>query len=757
MSTTYINSLFDYKAPPTLDESTEYNVTKSSFVTLLEFNEDLILADLYSTRDFYKGLLESSDYVLNEGVFGAIGGFLSNAILTITNIFKYVFAGVGKDGKANQSHEKYERTINSNIKRINIQKEHFMRDYKAHRFFQQEREIEVYKVPCEYKIPTVDFLIGKENLAALNEVIKEANRICDGIKSKSIQPDVAKQDIQKLVAREKELTTAINGFDVTSGFSTEKQTVPDIGDYINNFYNNINRYSAFMEEKKKGDTGSVPEFKGILDNLEKFKNDLAQDNGQNDDLAVDIRSVAVSHTELAKAITDKINSYYTSTYISFTKETRQVLNIISDLLGLGVQDDDDESVDEMAYLENAIDAEMATYRWTVMEAYKEGIVKEAVIKANKDADVVYEMQVLNEGIAAKAKDALTKLIAKLKELFNRFKEKLRKNFTTDKHYITTYKKVILNNKVPCDFKANDIPRGIYASLDFAVEPFNYTAIKQYLTSNGTFFKYVTGMNRKFDPKEGDAYYTMPPGNVQDDLNAMATYFKEYFGVLEEGRKKVIPAATIQNSIKDLYDFVYDASKIDKALNKDLASIEKMKNEVIKQANQQLGTDTTTPPAQGQQPPVQGENVNGSFYYSYIDNLNSFLEADEVPTQAVSGNTNNANAQNTQNAAKPVYNDMTGRVNDNVARTNGKDANGQYNTTGANVDELNAHCDVYIGVVRTIITARLTALEALRKDCMDIFRAIVKRYVTGNGQSSGQNANNNQELIDMQRRGQQPQQ
>ena len=64
----YINSLMNTKNKHlTLEESTVYKpADKSDFVTMLEFNEEVFVADLACTRDFYQGLLESSDYVLHE-------------------------------------------------------------------------------------------------------------------------------------------------------------------------------------------------------------------------------------------------------------------------------------------------------------------------------------------------------------------------------------------------------------------------------------------------------------------------------------------------------------------------------------------------------------------------------------------------------------------------------------------------------------------------------------------------------------------
>lgn len=747
MSTTYINALLQTKAPATLDEATIYApIEKSSFITMLEFNEELIIADLRSTRDFYNGLLESGDYVLDEGVFAAIGGFLSNAILTITNIFKYIF---GNSDQPNKSHKQYEATIKRNIDKLKKNEESFMKGYKAHRF-SSKREITVFKRPSGYNVPQIENVMNRQDVQILTTIINEANKLCQDLKSKQIAGEEAKKLIQELIAKEKTLTSSIGNFEVGSLFGTETVTVA-IGDHIVDCYRNIGRYTTFIENKANVNKCMQDlKISDITNNLNTFKMNLTADNGEVDALANDIRALAVAHTELAKAITDKINTYVTSMYVSLTKETSQLVKLVNNLLNIDDEEDNDDIVDEMAYFENAIDAELTTYRWTMMELYKEGIVKEAVIKANKESDVFYEMQILNEGIASKAMDAFKRMIAKLKEIFQKFMQKIRSNLTSDRNFITKYKKVILNNKLPAQqYKANDCLKGMDSLLTFRIDTFNYMGIKNNLNDNATFANYLLGQNRAINHST--------PVSIQEiggdgNIEMLSTYFKEYFGVRTEGNMVTINSSELESRMKDIYDFMYDVANLEKMFNKDLTSIEKIEKEAMRQANMAVGTVQTQSQTVPSQAASSQTSVNAS-YFSYIDNLNYFLEVPQAvaPQPAVNAG---STATNNQTQKNPNYSNMTGRVANNVNQFRGDTPttnNGQkeYGTAGANLDELSRHCQVYTTVVSTIIKAKLTALEAIRSDFKWLFNEMVKHYIGGTGQSANRNANNSQEFIDLQ--------
>lgn len=748
MSATFIDALLQSKAPATLDEATTYTpIEKSTFATMLEFNEELIVADLRSTRDFYNGLLESGDYVLNEGVFAAIGGFISNAILTITNTFKYIFTPPGA-GKENKSHKQYEASINRTIKAIKFHEEDFTIGYKAHKFNVQ-KEITVFNRPNGYNVPALNHIMSAQDAQALTGIINEANALCQNMKANQISKEEAKKAIQSLVEREKQLTASIAKFEVSASFTTSKTTV-NAAEYISNQYRNITQYSTFIENKKNANKCmSDLKVSDMVANLENFKNSLTGDTGEFDNLANDIRALVVAHTELSKSITNKVNSYCTSMYISLLKESRALLNMIRGLLQVEVPDDEseDDIVDEVAYFENAIDAELATYRWSLMEAYKEGIVKEAVIKANNESDIIYEMQVLNEAISAKAQNAFKNMVAKLKEIFQKFMQKLRNNFTSDRNFIVKYKKIILNNKLPArEYRGHDSVNGMDAILRFRMDTFHYTeTLRKNLVDNKTLANYFLSQNRAIPHSrvisfQGDGV----PDNV--DAQALATYFKEYFGVRTENTYETLQASVIESRMKDIYDFMYDIANIEKMFNKDLAAIDNIEKEAKRQAGIPNTPTTNTAPASSAQPTTATQQTTAESYYSYIDNLNYFLEIEEVQPQT-------ATTSNTQQ--QTTYNDMTGRVANSANQFTGNNpvntANGkaQYGTSGADIDQLTKDCQVYSTVVSTIIKSKLTALEAIRSDFKWLFNSMVSHYIGGTAQAANRTAANTNDFIGMQ--------
>lgn len=100
----YVNTLLASNSlkqrKPTLEESTIPRKDDSWIVSLLEFDEEMCMAELECTRKFYRSLLESSDVVIHEGVVQSIIEFITKAIEKVKEFFSNLFSKSGGEGSS---------------------------------------------------------------------------------------------------------------------------------------------------------------------------------------------------------------------------------------------------------------------------------------------------------------------------------------------------------------------------------------------------------------------------------------------------------------------------------------------------------------------------------------------------------------------------------------------------------------------------------------------------------------------------------
>ena len=366
-------------------------------------------------------------------------------------------------------------------------------------------------------------------------------------------------------------------------------------------------------------------------------------------------------------------------------------------------------------MEYEILADKYEARWNRMEIYKKAIIEEAKIRANPDADVLYEAAVVSKAAQTAVSGALGKelsgvlgkIVAKIKEIFNKFMEKLRASSPYTRTYLNKYKDIILRNKLPeRSYDCKDLINGMHRVINYSIPAFNYNEIKDSLDSYATFFDKIRGTGTNFDNSFNGA--SIDP-RTENTTKSIATYFKEYFGMTNEDTTH--SAEEFERNMKDIYDFMYDVNKIEKSIKDDIRRVEAMQTNAAKQA----GVPTTNRPTPAEDTVNarnrQNRQQQQEGYFSYMDNLEYLLEI----------------------KAKEDPNNMTGKVAGsvtNVQTDKNATAQNQYGAKGTPLDELNAKLKVYGEVTTAVLTAKLTAVEFLRNEFMWLFRHMVSRYVQG---------------------------
>lgn len=763
MGTLYTSTLLGNTSFNTLDSITEVKQTPlTDFETLLEFNEEIFVADLVVTRDFYNGLLESGYYVLHESVLGAISAFIQKVVRAIANFFRYIFTGKGKDGEENPN------SSASNLKRSNetLSKkvEPLKQEWKAHKL-NDEIEVDVFDFDASDS-SSIASIIGSDAAAKLNNLTSSVNNFISKVGANNSDPKVLKEEADRIVSMLDELLKAINSYDISDRFKITAKKVKMSPDqfvkYTEDLIADAKDVLSRLNSENSGKPSEIPsvestnEYKAAMNSFKSFENIINNPNAE--PIADSIRTITSKQAEVFKAIAIKYKSIYDKTAETKVKQRKSVSSIIDSLLGRNnedkrqkeirdiISDELGSTVENSINLEDALDAELAEYRYSLMECYKRGIVKEAMIKANPEADEVYEMQALNEAILNSAKNAFNNAIAKIKEIFRKFMEKLRANFTSTRNYLDKYKNIILNNRLPDpSYTCKNLIVGMQRVEEYTIPAFNYNEIKGKLGTYGEFFTEIRPTN------SAEFRASVDPAS-ENSLASIATYFKEYFGMTKEDY--TITAETFQSNMRDIYDFMYDIRQIERKINNDIKRVEGMRTNAMRQA----GIPTTNTPTQAE----DSVNANGGTasttsgttsysttqttgtantgnrgtattaesYYSYINNLSVFMEVKPNNPNRV----NNASTSTSRNTGSGVANKMNNVQTTGTVNTRGEE---QYGVQGTPLDELNTNLRTYVDVTTTVLKAKLTAVEFLRSEFMQLFRIIVGRYVDGEAQNANQ--------------------
>ena len=161
-------------------------------------------------------------------------------------------------------------------------------------------------------------------------------------------------------------------------------------------------------------------------------------------------------------------------YGCVSEETRHAFNIWTDTHkhreALNESTIDPYTDDEAGYFRE-MDDTLTRYRIAVKEYESTAIGQEAMIFVSEttDTEKFEKLQAVNEAIGAKVKKVFYNTIAKIKELFAKFMEKLRGNFTTTKNYLDRYKDIILKKSFSDDrYESKNLPDMIDSIWDISV-------------------------------------------------------------------------------------------------------------------------------------------------------------------------------------------------------------------------------------------------------------------------------------------------
>lgn len=738
------------------DPIVRYNRQKSILECALEFNDTMNRAEIESSKMWYKNLLESDTTVaLNEGAFGAIAALIAAAIAAIVAFIAGMFGKSVSDkfsGGSSSSSNGYSSTggsISSLVspkntatnntgdtkeskdaneaytlksEAVNISIKNFKAAYAEY-----EKAISKYSTknidPSSmfeitsygYSEQLNTFGNDRDNANALLTTVQKMVDYTSRIGSKDTLSDSDKKEIEDTI------TSTEEKIDVLKNESIEDKENETNNENVKNYLiNSIELWKSAEYQKlvnyKPDEDLSV--YKKLLNMLQKLQKDLTSIESADSDIAVSMRKIATNFLILVKLTINKYSSNMCYFYRSAKNDIKQNTYLLKKFgISSGHVEEfalADFNEDLCTALDEACLTEHYAYREQIDNITFQRIAQEAMILGSDKpySEKLAELALLNEGIAAKVKKAFYGTIAKVKELFAKFMEKLRNVFPGTKHYLDQYKNVILKQTwVARNYDdTRDIIGAIDRTMKLDVPYLNFNALSSQLESHEKFF------NAVIRPK-----MTGAPAFNGKSIEDIAEYTKNWFLGKEDN---VIPAATIQDNIQKIYEYLYDISKIEKDIKKSIKTIEDCCDKALKSAGVSINQDKPSSVAEpnaadnagGEQP--QETNEQASPYYSIIYGR-VLSEVGKSETED-----NGPGASNPNPSSGVAKSGETAKKVKNLGDADKNDVG--YKTTQKPIVE--TQCEIYSSVCCTVLRAKLTAVEFIRSEFMKIIRWHVQDYI-----------------------------
>ena len=387
--------------------------------------------------------------------------------------------------------------------------------------------------------------------------------------------------------------------------------------------------------------------------------------------------------------------------------------------------------DEAGYFRE-MDDTLTRYRIAMKEYESTAIGQEAMIFVSEttDTEKFEKLQAVNEAIGAKIKKVFYNTIAKIKEIFAKFMEKLRGNFTTTKNYLDKYKEIILkkpfaNNK----YGTQTLLDGIARISEQEVKRLDLANMGEKLDNLGTAFPECFPNN----PAGKD---TIAARTNIDTAEGQANFWKTYFCM--QNHDAEITGPQFQKDIAKYWEFLYDIRNIERSIKKSIKDIEDTCNNVMKQAGADVAKDTGT--------------ANTESVYSYLYQKSFVLENGVLTEVEDRGPVNPQPAQTGNNPA--AGDNVQKTYSQNMKNVSDGDADNAGTAKKSGRPIMDTRCNNYAICATTMLKAKMSACEFIRSECMGIIRKHVASYIGGGSNQTVQQQGNQQQQNTQQQQTQQ---
>lgn len=710
---------FDYKIlsesyKPNYESLAKLCVKQPSFLEeVLEFNESINAAEIESSRKFYRAMLES-DVILHEGVIGSLIELIGSVIEKIFDFIASIFGGGSGSSSSSGGGSSVAKTYDDKFDELKKEYDELKKDFRIDTVDKSLTE-SIYDFEYPEHIVT-------ENHFKVHTSVKSI--AVNALRNAKADKDNRASYVDKIKKCADELSMAIDEVkeqDLKNEDALKKVVNPDkkdvnVYDYLLKEINNheITSKDPTIQEDKYNKL-----FQNVIKDLEDEKKSL-EASQKNDESMAEVYTAYRQYITTAISYIQLLMNDTASYYRNRAKVSLGKLKQLNRLMKLGSKGKVSEAYDFDDAYSAALDEAFLLNDYCLSEELSkieyQRIAQEAMIFASDKSysDKLNEIASLNEAVKDKIKKAYYNTIAAIKKIFAKFMEKLRGNFTTTKHYLDKYKNIILKQTfVSRTYTTREIIPAMQKTLNVGIPALNYGALKDSLADPVSFFKsnYFGQINNGFKGAE---------------LSDIAEHCKNYFLGAES---KEYNSKEIQDNIKDIYDYMYDISKIEKNLKKSIDDIETNVNNALKQAGVSINNpDYTTNSNASEYTSDNGSGTatqtstgsNAASYESAYSAIFGTVLTEVEKTDVVA-------PQNNTNGTAANDNSMTGKMAASMNNVGKRDETDNAHK-GTQRPIVETQLKVYTDVCTTVLKAKLTAIEFMRSEFMQIIRWHVQDYI-----------------------------
>ena len=296
---------------------------------------------------------------------------------------------------------------------------------------------------------------------------------------------------------------------------------------------------------------------------------------------------------------------------------------------------------------------------------------------------------------------------------DRFQDSISNLLDKNRRFLEKYKDNIINTK-PSDETTveynGDYPEAVNRCLNTPLPVFNYERDAQWLRQDGyegAVKDFMAGKGIKYNPDDG--------GNL-------GNMFKDWFLAGERGKTTTKLSSL---NFKAMYDFCYNSNKIINSLNRDIKAIDQSTNQLLNAVNKEVrerGENTNKNQATNPQQQTTGANQQQTGQQQQPNN--------QQQTGTQQSNTESYIWMNINEADEKPGN--TGlKVDDNNPQKKDENGNTENNDNKPNQKTTTTEQDMtyitgkWINICRYFLTAKMTVIQQISKDYMDLIRIHLK--------------------------------
>lgn len=659
-------------------------------IKLLEFNDDIHKICVESDIEFYKILSESAlkksnSLTIQEGLINSTVKFISNIIQkfidTIKSFFNFIKRKYGEEQAKRAEEIRKDFKARSNGKVYNNSGINKNKEYTIF-IFPKDSEVEdKYFAACYNNLqPLMDKALSGEDIAedSINKAIEMGFLVLSKSVpcSRTIFNNKVKnnEDFKELVSsnccyKEKDEMTFVE-YDDKFG-----DRINDFKRYKNSIASKVS-YLGTMFEKNK-----IKYESRSLNLSESSKNSIMLILGGMKQL---LDTVLWYSNKLVSSYSSFLN-YYINTLNTALNESSMIHGEEFDGDTL-FDNNDSRDFNRTEWLDLSLATESYMISSILSNTRRNIAIKEAKIFTSNDINMLSKLTSMREAEIKKASEGIMNVIKEIGRIIDEFIAKMQDAVSVNANIIKNNQDIIYNKpfKFNTASSQGDILSGIERiKKDLTIKPFDYNSMKDDLKDDKTFFKkhIEPSLNSISKSKERSGFH-------YDDNMSIANYCKAYFGAPLEGLEKcTYDAATLQKIIIENKDFLESPHAFIRQIKGAKSELENQAKRFQSELDNSAKNNTETE--------ANNSINNESNYYSEL--YGRYIPLSEIDIKGENPETNNT--------SNKIENDQS----------------------SSNKVSFQSCIKVWLNTYRTVLMAKITGAEFIRKELMSIIKTQIKAY------------------------------